>query len=138
MATQRPSGVTVLAALQGIWGILSLLLAISILFLGGIFFAADAVRDAGTPATEAGPLFTGLGLVALSNAMVGLMASYGMFALKGWGWTLAILLALLSIVQSALAIFQGNIPIGILSLVISGLILYYLNRSNVKRAFGKF
>jgi len=137
MTIQRPTGITILAVLQLIGGVLSLLFGISILFLGGVLFAADIVRDAGTPSTQVGPLIAGFGVVAICNAVAGLLASYGLFTLKGWGWTLAILFSLLNIAQGVIAFTQGSIPSAIISLVISGLILYYLNQSNVKRAFGK-
>ena len=75
-------------------------------------------------------------MVALILGVIGLIASYGLFALKGWGWWLAILWTVLNIIHGIVTFFQDGIVISILSLLISGLILYYLNKSNVKRAFG--
>jgi len=135
MATQRPTGVTILAVLQLIGSALTLLMGISVVFLGGIIFASGVVTE--TPeAGGGGAVISGLGMVALILGVIGLIAGYGLFALKGWGWWLAILWTVLNIIHGIVTFFQDGIVISILSLVISGLILYYLNKSNVKRAFG--
>jgi uncharacterized membrane protein (DUF2068 family) len=137
MTTQRPTGVTILAVLQFIGGVLSLLFGLSSLFFGGLMVVSDAATTAGAE-IDMGPIMLTAGVVALISGVIGLIAGYGLFTLKGWGWTLAVIFAVANIVSNLLSLFQGaNIVGAIIGIVISGLILYYLNTPTVKRAFGK-
>jgi uncharacterized membrane protein (DUF2068 family) len=137
MTSQRPTGVTILAVIQLIGGALSLLFGISSLFFGGLMVVSDAAATAGSE-IEMGPILLLAGVLAIISGVIGLLAGYGLFTLKGWGWTLAMLFAVINIIQNVLSLIQGaNIAGAIVGIVISGLIIYYLNQSNVKRAFGK-
>ncbi|MGB5975218.1 MAG: hypothetical protein WBG38_17970 [Nodosilinea sp.] len=137
MTIRRPTGITILAVIQLIGGLLSLLFGISTVFLGGTLFAAGVVQESGTPA-EAGYIIFGLGIAMLLAGIFGLIAAYGLFTLKGWGWTLAICYSLLNILQSVVSLFQGgSVPRSILGPVIAGLILYYLYQPSIKRAFSQ-
>jgi uncharacterized membrane protein (DUF2068 family) len=137
MTHQRPTGVTILAVIQFIGGILSLLFGLSSLFFGGLMVASDAAATAGTE-IDMGPIMLTAGVIALISGVVGLLAGYGLFTLKGWGWTLAVVFAIANIVSNLLSLFRGvNVVGAIVGIVISGLILYYLNTPTVKRAFGK-
>lgn len=137
MTNQRPTGVTILAILQIIGGIISLFFGLSSLFFGGLMVASDAAATAGTE-IDMGPIMLATGVIALISGVIGLIAGYGLFTLKGWGWTLAVVFAIANIISNLLGLFQGvNIVGAIVGIVISGLILYYLNTSTVKRAFGK-
>lgn len=137
MINQRPTGVTILAIIQILGGILSLLVGVSGLFFGGLIVAAGDGQPASEVATM-GPILVGASIAALISGIIGLIAGFGLFTLKGWGWTLAIVFSVLNILNNLVSVFQGrNVAGAIVGIVISGLILYYLNQSNVKRAFGK-
>lgn len=137
MTTQRPTGVTILAVLQFIGGFISLILGISSLFFGGLIIASDAAATAGTE-IDPGPIMLIAGVIALFSGVLGLLAGYGLFTLKGWGWQLALTFAIVNIIHNVLGLFQGvRIPGAIVGIVISGLIVYYLMTYSVKQAFGK-
>jgi uncharacterized membrane protein (DUF2068 family) len=137
MANQRPTGVTILAVLQIIGGILSLIFGVSSLLFGGLMVASDAANTTGAE-IDVGPILLVAGLLALVSGLIGLIAGYGLFTLKGWGWTLALVFSVLNVIRSLLGMFQGgNVPGAIIGIVISGLIIYYLMTPTVKRAFGK-
>jgi uncharacterized membrane protein (DUF2068 family) len=137
MTNQRPTGVTILAVIQFIGGIISLFFGLSSLFFGGLMVASDAAATTGAE-IDMGPILLLAGGLSIISGVIGLIAGYGLFTLKPWGWTLAIVFAVLNIVHNLLSLFQGgNIPGSIIGIVISGLIIYYLNTSTVKRAFGK-
>jgi uncharacterized membrane protein HdeD (DUF308 family) len=130
MTNQRPTGVTILAILQFIGGALSLLGGLALMAFGGSAVNTGAGEVAAIPAM--------LGIVLILSGIIGLVAGYGLFTLKGWGWLLAIIFSVLNIISGLLNLFQGaNIPSTIINLVISGLILYYLYTPVVRRAFGK-
>ena len=80
----------------------------------------------------------GAGVLALVSGILGLLAGYGLFTLKGWGWTLAIVFSVTNVIHNFLSLTRGaNIPGAIVGIVISGLIIYYLMTPTVKRTFGK-
>jgi hypothetical protein len=58
--------------------------------------------------------------------------------LKGmsWAWTLTVVLSVISIVLNAVSLVSGNFG-GIINIIISGIVLYYLYRPHVKAYFGK-
>jgi hypothetical protein len=53
-----------------------------------------------------------------------------------WAWTVTVILSIISIALNAISIATGNIG-GIVSVIISGIILYCLYRPHVKAYFGK-
>ncbi|MBE9140230.1 hypothetical protein IQ254_24025 [Nodosilinea sp. LEGE 07088] len=137
MPIQRPTGVTILAVLQFIGGVLSLLFGLSSLFFGGLMVASYAAATAGAE-INMGPVLLIAAVVAIISGLIGLLAGYGLFTLKGWGWTLAMVFSVINVISNVLGLIQGgSVPGSIVGIVISGLIIYYLNQSNVKRAFGK-
>jgi lysylphosphatidylglycerol synthetase-like protein (DUF2156 family) len=129
MAHTRPTVITILAILHIISGVLQLLVGLFFTFVGGLFTTGNDVT------IEIIPSFTMAAMLGIVLGAVHLMVGYGLFSLKSWGWLMAWLFLVLSIVGSLFGLLQGeNIPSSIISIVIFGLFLYYLNRPNVKRA----
>lgn len=119
---ERPLGVTILAVLAGIGGALGLLGSLGLIGLGGL-----------------GGLFVILGLVSLVLSIAYLLFAYGAWTLQPWAWTLGVGLAAASIVLTLLQLMQGmtNVVGALISIAISGVILYYLFTPEVKAAFGR-
>ena len=119
---ERPLGITILAILAAIGGVLGLLGGLGMMALFG-----------------AGGLFMILGLVTLVVSILYLAFAYGAWTLQPWGWTLGVGLAITSIVITLLQLTQGmtNIVSALISIAISGVILYYLFQPDVKAAFGR-
>jgi hypothetical protein len=86
-------------------------------FLGGIGIAFGAV------------------LVAL--AIVSFVVAYGLLKGRGWAWTISIILSIISIVWNAITLITAANFGGIINIIISAIILYYLHRPHVKAYFGK-
>jgi hypothetical protein len=76
----------------------------------------------------------GIGLLAISIASF--VVAYGLLKGLGWAWTVTVILSITSIVFNVISIATGNI-VAIISIIISGIILYYLYRPYVKAYFGK-
>ncbi|MER3435003.1 MAG: hypothetical protein C4288_16685 [Leptolyngbya sp. ERB_1_1] len=107
-ASQRPKGVTILAWLAIIGGVVSLLSV----FGGNIF-----------------------GLII---GVLNLIFGFGALALKPWAWIYGILVQIPGILSSLVLLGSSQtLPIGVVAIVIYGLILYYLFTPSVKRVFGK-
>ncbi len=87
------------------------------------------------------PSFIGSGTIVIGGVIIviGLYRSllpYGLLKGIGWAWTAAVILSIASIILNAISIAIGNAG-GIVSVSISGIILYYLHRPHVKAYFGK-
>ncbi len=135
MASSRPTGVTILAVLQLIGGILSVVAGLTALF------ARDAISQqlstgANVPPELAAGLPAGLGWFFLITGAIALFLAWGLFTLKGWAWLTTLIFQGLNI-ASHLASFGSNAGSAILGIVIAGIIIYYLLTPQVKRAFGK-
>ena len=126
----RPGGVTVLSILDFIGGILA--------FLVGLFVVA--VGGSGLLAQLGYGLFSGFVVVAgVAVVIIGLLSlllGYGMWTGKGWAWLLAVILYALGALSSLLSLAGGSFG-SIVSLVIYGLLLWYLWKPHVKAYFGK-
>lgn len=120
---ERPLGVTILAILAAVGGVLGLLGSVALL---GLF-------------TAAGGFFMILGIVSLVLSVLYLIFAYGAWTLQPWGWSLGVGLAAASVVLTLIGLTQGTQEIvgAIISLAISGVILYYLFQPDVKAAFGR-
>ena len=127
----RPTGVTILAVLAAIGGVLGLLGGVALLGLGGI--AAGATGNAA---------FFGLGafagIISVAIAIASLAFAYGAWMLQPWAWSRGVVLQLVSHVWAVLLVGSGESIVSQgLSIVIAGIILYYLNQPHVKSAFGR-
>jgi hypothetical protein len=77
------------------------------------------------------------GAVLVAIAIVSFVVAYGLLKGKGWAWTVSIILSIISIVWNAITLVTAANYGGIISIIISGIILYYLFRPHVKAYFGK-
>jgi len=123
-------GLTVLAVLAAIGGVLSIILGIGLVGLGGF-----AAASSGTAA------YFGLGAVAglivLALGVLNLAFAYGAWTLKPWAWLLGVGLQIASLIWAGLAAIGGDIGGQIIGIAISAIILYYLFQPNIKSLFGR-
>ena len=87
------------------------------------------------------PSFLGGGAIVIGGVIIALgiasfIVAYGLLKGMGWAWIVTVILSIISIALNAISIATGNIG-GIVSIIISGIILYYLYRPHVKAYFGK-
>ena len=88
------------------------------------------------PPSFLGGVGIAIGGILLAMAIVSFVVAYGLLKGPGWAWTVTVILSIISIVLNAISIAAGNIS-SIISIIISGIILYYLYRPHVKAYFGK-
>lgn len=127
----RPMGITILAVLSAIGGVLSILGGIALIGLGGV----------GAASTGQAALF-GLGaifgLLLLASGIASLAFAYGAWTLQAWAWTLGVALQIISIALAVLAVIGGSdISSQIIGVAIAAIILYYLMQPTIKAAFGR-
>ena len=124
-APVRPTGITILAILAAIGGILGLLF--------GAFGGACALFSG---------LFTFGGLISLlfviAYSVLDLAFAYGAWTLQPWGWMLGVVAEGVAVVSALITLISGGTFFSFLiSVVIAGAILYYLFTPAVKQAFGR-
>ena len=144
----RPTGVTIIAILNIIGGIIMLFGGVTLLAAGIIIpsLPPSAFEDgnltepnvnlSGIPPSFFGSAALAMGGVIIAIGIVSFIVAYGLLKGMGWAWTVTVVLSIISIVLNAISIATGNIG-GIVSIIISGIILYYLYRPHVKAYFGK-
>ena len=81
--TQRPTGVTILAALCVIGGLLALFFGSLFPFMGPSIAAQAAATDEDA-AMVTGPMIFGFGVFGLVMGLLYLITAYGLFGLKSW------------------------------------------------------
>jgi hypothetical protein len=127
----RPFGVTVVAVLQILLGILELAGGMVLTFVRFVLPAMfPHVRFFATRS-----VFSGLGLIVF--ALVDFILAYGLWEGRGWAWVGSLIFAVIGLVFSALSLFIGPRVGGVVSLVIDLVILYYLMHPGVQGYFGK-
>jgi hypothetical protein len=62
--------------------------------------------------------------------------AYGLWIGKRWAWTITLILSVIGIILAIASIALGNVG-AIVSIIIHGVVIYYLYRPNVKAFFGK-
>ena len=122
----RPQGITILAVLAAIGCVLGVLGSLALIGLGG------------AGGTDLGGMAMLLGLVALVLSVLEIAFAYGAWTLKPWGWTLGMVVAVISLVSSLIVVVTGgSITSQVISIAIAIAILYYLNTPNEKAACGR-
>jgi len=134
---QRPVGISVIAVLEALAGVLLFILAafLAALSTAGSFWQ-DLIETYGaTYISNIGELITAIALgIAAFFAILGiltLVSAYGLWTGKGWAWYLSVILLVIWLILSLL-----SLPGGIVGLIIGGLILWYFFRPYVKAFFG--
>ncbi len=145
----RPTGVTILA-------VLAILGAIAFLFSGAVLIGlglllgtliasidiTNAITTAGYPGLASlgvgtiSALIIALGAAILIVGILYLAVGVGFLGGKRWAWNLGIVVSAIGIVLNVIQMIGGNYS-GVVSLIISLLIIYYLMRPHVKVFFGK-
>ena len=78
------------------------------------------------------------GLIVLAYSLLSLALAYGFWTLKPWAWPLGVGVQALGILQAVLQFMDtGQFFSLLFSLVIAGVILWYLFQPHVKAAFGR-
>jgi hypothetical protein len=106
----RPLGVTIIAILMIVVGILSIVGGAIIFLLGGFVLVAVGIAS--------------------------IVMAYGLWKGKRWAWIITLILSVIGVISGIASIAIGNFG-GIVSVIIYGVIIYYLYRPNVKAFFGK-
>jgi hypothetical protein len=128
----RPTGITIISVLMIIGGLILLFTGITPLFIGTLISI-----DSDSSTSELGFLITigGLALVALGIAS--LIVSWGLLKGKRWARTITLIISIISIIFAIISLASSGDLIHIISVIIYGIIIYYMFTDKVKLFFGK-
>ena len=126
----RPIGITLLAIIQILIGVLGLLVSLAVMGLAALFSTLPTVG------TLIGTVGVVIGGVFLFFSMIWLATGVGFLHGRGWAWTLGMIFTVLSILGAAYVAFTGVYQAGY-ALVFWIIMIIYLTRSHVKVFFGK-
>ena len=118
---KRPLGVTTISILGIIGGILGLLAGVWLMAWGTVFFGAF------------GLLF---GVIFIIIGIIFIIIGIGCFKAWFWVWTVGVIISVISFVLGIISLFTTGKG-ALLTIVIFGIILFYLFQPHVKAYFGK-
>jgi hypothetical protein len=134
---QRPIGVTVLAVLSLISGLLSLLKGLAWLGIGG-FVAGTTAMVHPIAGAIIGTLAVVFGGTALFSAIFSLIFAWGAWTLKPWAWGIGFWTHAFILFWSLLAVLGPALfRERAVTILLSAIVLWYLTRPAIKLAFGK-
>lgn len=137
---KRPTGVTIIAILNIIGGIIMVIVGLLAIALSSIIPLIPPEQQTIEGFDFAAPWFAGainaIGGVFIAIGIASLVVAYGLWNAKGWAWSLTVILAIIGIALDVVFIVTGDFS-SIISIIISGVILYYVYRPHVKAYFGK-
>ncbi len=112
--------ITVVAALNALVGVLSIVFVIFVLVGGGAMIAMYAGRGSAL----AGTLFGLFGSVSILLGILELILAWGLWVGKSWAWWITVVLSALNV----LSVFKGDI----FGALVSAVVLYYLFKPDAK------
>jgi hypothetical protein len=136
---QRPQGITILAILAAVGGVLGIFGAIALFGLGALSGAVLGAAGAAGGGFLVGGFAMFWGLVVLAQSAASLGFAYGAWFLKPWAWMLGIAVEGAGILVAFINLIGGSSDFFgfIISAAIAGAIIYYLMTPAVKQAFGR-
>jgi hypothetical protein len=147
----RPRGVSIIAILIIITGVLSLLLGIGLVVIGPFLMNGLQTTSSNLGSQKEpqilGIIFLVFGAIWLALGVANLVMAYGLLKGMGWAWTISIIVLFIGIVIdivslsiTSVGVFSNtgsNLLGNIVGIGISAFIVYYLYRPHVKAYFGK-
>ena len=130
----RPIGITIIAILMIIGGLVLLFTGITPLFLGPLI-SIESSSD--YQISELGLLITIGGLVLVGLGIASLAVSWGLLKGKGWARTITLIISIIAIIFAIISLVSSQDLVHVITVIIYGIIIYYMFTDKVKLFFGK-
>ncbi len=134
--TQRPIGITVISILMIIGGLILIFTGITPLFIGPLISIDSSSSNYQTSAL--GFLITIGGLTLVGLGIASLIVSWGLLKGKRWARTITLIISFIAIIIAIISLASSRDLTHIISVIIYGIIIYYMFTNKVKLFFGKF
>ena len=135
---RRPTGVTIMAVLLGIEGLLELLGGILLIVAANSISRTIISHGQKFSAHVVDGLGIGLGGVSIVIGIITLLFVFGLWTLRRWAFWAVIIIEGLSLIRSIIELVQhtGNVVGVVIGMIIPAIIvIYFLLDANVRRAF---
>ena len=133
MTQRRPIGITIIAILMIIGGIILLFTGITPLFLGSLI----SIDISDYQMNQLGLLIAIGGLVLVGLGIASFIVSWGLLKGKGWARTITLIISIIAIIFAIVTLVSSEDLIHIIPVIIYGVIIYYMFTKKVKLFFGK-
>ena len=133
--TQRPIGITVISILMIIGGLILIFTGITPLFIGPLISIDSSSSNYQTSAL--GFLITIGGLTLVGLGIASLIVSWGLLKGKRWARTITLIISIIAIIIAIISLASSQDLTHIISIIIYGIIIYYMFTDKVKLFFGK-
>ena len=133
MSQHRPIGITIIAVLMIIGGLILIFTGITPLFLGPLI----SIDISNYPISALGLLITIGGLVLMGLGIASLIVSWGLLKGKGWARTITLIISIIAIIVAIISLISSEDLIHIMEIIVYGIIIYYMFTKKVKLFFGK-
>lgn len=130
--TQRPTGITIIAILEVLGGLVFFGLGAIILLIAGILGAGFRTANFPVLGSITGIILGVIGLILVIIGIINFVIAYGYWSGRTWAWTMGMVFAVLGIIIGLI-----TLPGGMIRIILDVLIVYYLTRPHVKAFFGK-
>ena len=131
MTQQRPTGITVISILMIIGGLILLFTGIAPLVIGPLI-SIDSDYSTGS----LGFLITIGGLALVILGIASLIVSWGLLKGKKWARTITLIISFIAIIFAIISLVSSGDLIHVISIIIYGIIIYYMFTNKVKLFFG--
>ena len=132
MTQQRPTGITVISILMIIGGLILLFTGIAPLVIGPLISI-----DSDYSTSSLGFLITIGGLALVILGIASLIVSWGLLKGKRWARTITLIISIIAIIFAIISLVSSGELTHIISIIIYGIIIYYMFTDKVKLFFGK-
>ena len=126
MSQQRPTGITIIAVLMIIGGLILLFTGITPLFLGPLISI-----DSDSSTSELGLITIG-GLVLVGLGIASIIVSWGLLKGKRWARTITLIISIIAIIFAIVSLVSNGDLVHIIPVIIYGIIIYYMFTDKVK------
>ncbi len=133
MTQHRPTGITIIAILMIIGGLVLLFTGITPLFIGPLI----SIDSSDSSTSELGFLITIGGLVLVGLGIASLIVSWGLLKGKRWARIITLIISIIAIIFAIVSLVSTEDLVHIIPVVIYGVIIYYMFTDKVKLFFGK-
>lgn len=133
MTQHRPTGITIISVLMIIGGLILLFTGITPLFIGPLI----SIDSSDSSASALGLLITIGGLTLVALGIASLIVSWGLLKGKRWARTITLIISIIAIIFAIISLASSGDLIHIISVIIYGIIIYYMFTKKVKLFFGK-
>lgn len=136
----RPLGITIIAILNIISGIVMLFAGVGLAAASSLVPTISTIDPNASGQMALAGLVGGAGTVVggilIALGIVSFIVAWGLLKGLGWAWIVTIILSVISLIMGVISLVSGNVG-SIVNIVIAGVIIYYMYRPHVKAYFGR-